>query len=85
MDHKDNVTMRYWHAHVTVLDPKSPEQRRYVMNRTFGSVAGTIEEVLAQSRKAHPTATIWNIQHRGSVDMGIAEMTAGYHESDLTK
>lgn len=84
MDQKDNPTNRYWHLHITMQDPRYPD-KRYAMNRTWGVVAQTAEAAIAIARKSYPDATIWSVQHRGSVDLGVVEMNLGYHESDLNK
>lgn len=83
MSWKDNVIERYWHCHVTTPSPEG--KNRYNVNKTFGVVAKTADDVIVKIRQVYPDATIWSVQHRGSVDLGIVEHDLGYHESDLNK
>lgn len=61
-----------WDVKFTVPKPRKLHDGREVLwndNFQLGVLAETLERALFMIRAAHPDATIYNINHRGKVDL----------------
>jgi hypothetical protein len=60
--------LKFWQVYLSI---PPPEGKTWATNKTIGIVAGNVKDIVEYVEDHYPTATIYNIQHRGSIEVLI--------------